>query len=195
MRASAKRLSGSSELAQAGFVHAQEDPVIEGTGAESAVEAEGVFIPVKRGPLEAGAVALNADARDGVDESTANAFAARGRAHINVVKPKTASTDEAGEGEEIDGVADGFTVNEGEKRASGRLRAKERIVERFGRGDEVVLEAFEASEFADEFEQDGNLRGRQRLNRPHDANFPERMASIQLYNQPRAAIANCGATS
>jgi hypothetical protein len=192
---SAKNLGGATEFAQAGRVHPQKDPILEGAGAKAAIEGEGAFIPIERGPFKAGAIALDADPRDGINEPAANAFLPKGWADINVVEPETASTDEAGKGEEINGVAGGFVVVGREERASGGLRAEEGFVEGIGGGDEVVFEALEASEFANQFEQDRDLRGRQRLNRPHGANFREGRASIQPYNQPRAAIANCGATS
>src|SRR3954452_13776547 len=82
------RSGGNSQGSEGIAVDAPHRPLVLRTGAERAVEADGVDVPVQDPPLEPRVAALHADRRELLQQRLAEAVPARGRLDEQVLQPQ-----------------------------------------------------------------------------------------------------------
>ena len=152
----------AGEAGEGGAAEPVDGPLVEGFGAEGAVEVEGGLVPVEDGPLEAAAAPLLGEAGDVDEEGAADAAAPELRADEYILEVDTGAAGPGREAREVDGVGGGGAGEVGDQGLGGGPGTEEGGAQGVDVGGYGIGLALVGGELADQIEEEGGRRRPQR---------------------------------
>ena len=151
-------MHGGGQREEGGGVEPQGEPFGEDFGAEGFVELERGVVPLEGAPLETGATGGMCVAGGGGEKFAAETAFAERRAHVEIFEERTGLAEESGERGIPDGEAGGGVLIKREDSAGVRGGPEQVLRQKRARDFALVVEALEGGEFADQCDENGNIR-------------------------------------